>query len=72
MRREASLERAAEVGPGDALQALVELDRQIAGFDQRLELAGRGGEVGIDFAVATAGTPGRRSGRGRGPPRPWR
>ncbi len=55
MRREAALQRAAEVRAGDALQALVELDRQVAGLDQRVELAGRGGEVGIDLAVATAG-----------------
>ena len=55
MRREAGLQRAAEVGAGDALQALIELDRQVAGLDQRVELAGRNGEVGIDLAVATAG-----------------
>src|SRR6516162_5898292 len=31
------------------------LDRQVVGLDQRVELAGGGGEVGIDLAVATAG-----------------
>ena len=71
MRREAGLQRAAEVGAGDALQALVEFDRQVAGLDQRVELAGRGGEVSIDLAVATAGAgPGIVG--GRGPRRPWR
>ena len=43
-----------EVGAPHALELVVELDGQAAGFDDRAELAGDLGEVRVDVAVALA------------------
>ncbi len=69
MPGEAGLQRAAEVGARNALQLIVQLDRQGAGLDHGAELAADADEVGVHAAVAQArprAADGRAAHGGRG------
>ena len=59
MAREAAFERAVEIGAPDTLQFVVELDRQVARFDDGAKLAADEGQVGIDAACRAGPRPAR-------------